>query len=398
MLNKSMLDEHRRIGHYCVGKGIYLNKAEAFQAASISGENVIWNFNDDIFSAINWSTPITTPLAELYRQRAQQLRDKYDFVSLFFSGGVDSGNVLHSFIDNNILLDEIVIYRPKVMESTFNTADRSNGNLFSETEFAALPHLRKYIKDPRTKIRIIDIDHSMNRFLNNNNLVSQFQTMNIYQPSGLGRLALCLDDPIWNKYYSLGKTSCHIHGVDKPIIKLDNGNYSFQFLDIPVACAMLPVPRFQTDLTEMIGKHQYHELFYWTPDLPQLVIKQCQIVKMLGLIPAFRELFEKSDKLAQDKFVDMYPFIYPPHVLSLRDAFCTQKNGMDLYAGQQNWFYNKMPEYAKGQFGSMVKHMQNTIHSRFFRGIDNTNYYLEDPDLDSPKIALRTVKSREYIL
>jgi len=394
----TLLTNHNRLGHYRVGNSIILNKADAFIEASSRKETVNWNFNDDIFSSIDWRIPINTPLAELYRQRAQQLRDKYDHLSLFFSGGVDSGNVLHSFIDNNILLDEIVMYRPKTLESTFNTRDTSNCNLYSEIEFAAIPHLRKYVKDIRTKIRIIDMDYSSDRFLNNDNLVSQFQTLNIYQPSGMARLAMCLDDPIWNEYSLSGKNSCHIHGIDKPIIKLENNQYSFQFIDTSVAVAMMPVPKYHTSLTEMIDRHQSHELFYWTPDLPQLVIKQCQIFKMLGLIPEFRMLFEKSDRLSQDKLTALYPFIYPPHVMSLRDAFCTQKNGMDLFAGQQSWFYDKMPEYAKGQFLYMVKNMQDTIDTRFFRGINNTNYYLEDPDLGSPKIALRTVKSKEYIL
>jgi len=397
MLN-NLLTEYRRFGYYEVGEKLFFNKTDAFIDASATGNDLRWNFNDDIFSAIDWTIPISTPLSELYRQRAQQLRDKYDFVSLFFSGGVDSGNVLHAFIDNNILLDEIIIYRPKSLESTFNNTDRSNSNLFSETKFAALPHLRKHIKDSRTKIRILDMDISADNFLNNSKIVAQFQTTNIFQPSALSRLAMCLDDPIWNKYYAAGKTSCHIHGVDKPMIKLTNGQYSFQFLDIPVMCAMRPVPTYHTELTEMVSKYQSHELFYWTPDLPQLVVKQCQVVKAGNAAGTFNRFFESADRLRQDKFTFMFPWIYPPDVISLRDAFCTEKNGLDLYAGQQKWFYSKLPEYARGEFGYMVKNIQSTIHNRFFRDSRNTNCYLGDPETDGPKTSFRSIKSKEYML
>jgi len=145
-------------------------------------------------------------------------------------------------------------------------------------------------------------------------------------------------------------------------------------------------------------KYQSHELFYWTPDLPQLVVKQCQVVKAGNAAGTFNRFFESADRLRQDKFTFMFPWIYPPDVISLRDAFCTEKNGLDLYAGQQKWFYSKLPEYARGEFGYMVKNIQSTIHNRFFRDSRNTNCYLGDPETDGPKTSFRSIKSKEYML
>ena len=187
MLNE--LTEYKRLGYYSVGDKILINKADALIEATSSKNNVHWNFNDEIFSFIDWTIPIDVSLNELYRQRAQQLRDKYDYLSLYYSGGVDSTNVLHAFIDNNILLDEIVMYRPKLLDTFTNRIDRSNNNVFSEIEFAAIPHLKKYIKDPRTNIRIINIDTSLDNFLKDDNLVSEFQTINLFMPTGAGRLS-----------------------------------------------------------------------------------------------------------------------------------------------------------------------------------------------------------------
>jgi hypothetical protein len=395
------MTKHHRVGFYKVDNTVFFNKADALAFASVTKGSVYWNFNDDVFSAIDWSIPIETSLQELYKQRAQQLRDKYDFISLNFSGGVDSGNVLHSFIDNDIFLDEIIIYRPKVLDNTYNTTDKRNVNLFSETEFAAIPHLRKVIKDNRTIIRIVDMDVSMNNFLCNSALVDQYHTMNLYMPSGLAKLAMSLDDKIWNNLYSAGKNICHIHGIDKPMIRYDaiNDTYFFQFGDVAVAAAASTEPDYDTPLSDMITEHQFHELFYWTPDFPLLVIKQCQVVKEnMRYSDWYKMMFGKSNRLKEDKFTFMYPWIYPPQVIALRDAFCVQKNGLDLYAGQHSWVYERMPEYAKGSFNNIIKNMQSSIHSRFFRGPGNINYYLEDPDVNSPKTSFRTLLSKKHFL
>ena len=67
------------------------------------GFNIKYNFN--IF---DWSKEPTESWKELKKQRAQHIRDNYDYVVLYFSGGSDSTTVLNSFYDNNIYIDEIV--------------------------------------------------------------------------------------------------------------------------------------------------------------------------------------------------------------------------------------------------------------------------------------------------
>ena len=393
----NILTDHSRLGCYWVGTKPFFNKTDALMAATISNESVRWDFNDNVYSSFDWSIPITASLSELYRQRAQQLRDRYDYVSLFFSGGVDSGNILHAFIDNDILLDEIIILRPKCLESTFNITDTSNSNLFSETEFAALPHLRKYVKDTRTKIRIIYMDDAINWLLSNEPIVSQFQIMNHFMTHMFSRLAINLSDSIWNNLYSSGKNVCHIHGIDKPIIRRIDNKYSFHFLDLPVSAIFSVAPQYHSSLTEMICKHQFHELFYWTPDLPQLVIKQCQVIKAVDESDFPNPFFQHSEHWGQDKFAFMHPWIYPPAVIELRNLFHTEKGGLDLYAPQHRWFA-KMPYYTKGVFNDIVGNMQNSIDDRFFRGLANTNCYLGEPDTGSPKTSFRTIRSKEYML
>jgi hypothetical protein len=73
---------------------------------------VSWHFHDDLFSAIDVSSLGKLSLKELYRQRALQLRDEYDYLILNYSGGSDSGYILKTFVENGIKLDQVRVKHP----------------------------------------------------------------------------------------------------------------------------------------------------------------------------------------------------------------------------------------------------------------------------------------------
>ena len=109
--------------------------------------------------ALDWTQPSRIPLTTLYKIRAQQLRDKYDYLMLMFSGGADSTTVLHSFVLNNIHLDEVVVSWPKTQSSGRYTVSHSRNpeNFTSEWDLAIEPRLKWLEKHfPQTKITIID--------------------------------------------------------------------------------------------------------------------------------------------------------------------------------------------------------------------------------------------------
>jgi hypothetical protein len=396
MENLSNLFQHRRLGIYWAGDIPFINKADAFIEASRSGTNVRWDFNDDVYSSINWKVPIETSLAELYRIRAQQLRDRYDYVSLFFSGGVDSTNVLHAFIDNNILLDEIVMFRPKCIET--NNTDLSNRNLYGELDYAALPHLREYLKDPRTVVRFIELDNIATSVLNDDNLTSQIEVSSNLTPTSFIKSALCLTDPIWNNLYQAGKNVCHIQGIDKPHIKIVNNRAYFQFVDV---MSFNFAPRYHTAETEMVWKHQFQELFYWTPDLPELVVKQCQVVKKIAQSDVYKNIFENINRLPQDKLEFITRYVYPDHVNSVRDKFAVHKPGYtQRNGGMHDWFFEKMDEYTIGSYRSMINEAKKLIDYRFFVSVKSV--YMDDPLLPMlpgfGKDSYRMSRSKAYEL
>ena len=81
-------------GYFKVGKDIFFSKIDAILHASKTNADVTFHFHDDVYGSVDWTRPLHVPLDVLYRQRAQQLRDKYDYLVLHYSAGSDSHNIL----------------------------------------------------------------------------------------------------------------------------------------------------------------------------------------------------------------------------------------------------------------------------------------------------------------
>jgi len=67
---------------------------------------------------VDWTKEPKESFKELCRQRAEQIRDTYDYVIVYFSGGSDSTTVMNAFLDNGIKIDEVVTIRYKFIHDT----------------------------------------------------------------------------------------------------------------------------------------------------------------------------------------------------------------------------------------------------------------------------------------
>jgi len=110
---------------------------------------VYFHWFDDAFARINVSVEPQQTHNELCRQRAQELRDTYSYLRLWFSGGADSQTALNSFIDNDIHLDEIILAQYPDNINNINPAETSD----RENAIAALPALER-IKDKLTRTKV----------------------------------------------------------------------------------------------------------------------------------------------------------------------------------------------------------------------------------------------------
>ena len=106
-------EPNKKLGYYLVGDEVYYNKIQALLDGSQKNLPVKWFFNEDKFIKYPWHIEPEETLRELYQQRAQQLRDTYDYIRVEASGGGDSTTVIYSFLLNGIHLDEVVFRYPK---------------------------------------------------------------------------------------------------------------------------------------------------------------------------------------------------------------------------------------------------------------------------------------------
>jgi hypothetical protein len=360
-----------RLGYYQVGTEKIINKSQALIRASATGHTVHWNFNDDIYSKFDWSIPVNVALPDLYKLRAQQLRDQYDHLMLYYSGGADSTNVLHAFIDNNIFIDEIVMQYPKPLESTMNNIDTGNDNYFSEIKYAAMVHLDqvKHRLDPRTRIRILDQAADTTTIFKKDNWFEQFPLGTMITPAATGRQISAIIDPELDKLYTQGKTVCQIYGVDKPIVSVnDEGEYFSYFID---AHATHAVPT-GYNLGDLASKFFFMEFFYWTPDLPEIAIRQAQEIKLVA--ETDRNVhwhLKNAGSLHIDQLRSvLHPIIYCTEANA--PVFQTRKPGSNVYRPMDKWFW--LPEFKQSQenYLNIIDYLDQVIDPKY---LSNNSVY-----------------------
>ena len=136
---------HCKQGYYQVGRKLFNKKFNALLEASVTHQPVMWNFNQAVFAKQAQMPRIGVPILELYKQRALQLRDKYDYLILAYSGGADSDNILKVFQQNNIYLDEVWCDWPSSLVEKSNYVI-SNGSVWSNLPWMSLQSLTlKYL-------------------------------------------------------------------------------------------------------------------------------------------------------------------------------------------------------------------------------------------------------------
>lgn len=104
-------------------------------------------FHDREYEQVDWTRAPSASLAELYRARAEQIRRDYDYIVLAYSGGADSTNMLETFLENDIPVDEVLTVGSFSRDSFTGSDENRNGDFYH----SAFPVLRE-LKGPRVTI------------------------------------------------------------------------------------------------------------------------------------------------------------------------------------------------------------------------------------------------------
>jgi|694.fasta_scaffold41877_13 hypothetical protein len=343
-----------KFGFYQTGNFRTYSRFEAVEESVRSGHGLHWNFNDEIYSCLDWTQEPKQSLEELYRQRAQQLRDKYDYLVLWFSGGADSTNILNSFIDNNIKLDEVASYVN--YEATKDSYSWLNAEIY---HVAASVVDKVRIKQPGLLHTVVDISQStLDYFLDRSAKFDWIYDVNTHiNPNACGRDNIKLTVPHWRKLFDSGKKVGFIYGFDKPRLEVIDGKYYFTFKDFIDGAVNAECQRSNRSW-------EFNELFYWTPDMPNIPIKQSHIVKnYLKLSPdplsCLRDPKQSDGKIFSGKWdyflksSVLHTLIYPGWIPVLY-----QQKTTDLtFSPRDTWFFN-LPDSdpAKYAWQAGLKH------------------------------------------
>ena len=354
-------EQNHKLGFYQFGKQKFYNKVMALMAATENNQFPEWNFNRDVFDSVDWTVEPTPSLRDLYRIRAQQLREKYDYIRLEFSGGGDSTTALYSFVSNGIHLDEVIFRYPRtgeknVSDDPFNYKPE---NTLSEFRYAAQPILNWLSKQcPNTKIVIHDYAENMLNHTYEEDWI--FNTKDYFQPGHCFKHDQLLADQ--------GKRICMLYGVDKPKICIKDQKWYLYFMDVMANHSNGSVGDYD---------NMSNEYFFWSPDLPELICKQAHVVINWFNLAANQHTqylcrwpnYSYTQRTAYEHIIK--PLIYPDYDPT---TFQTSKPSNSFYNEMDHWFYTNFqdtPQYQRWQAG--LKLLVDKIDSKYF------NYEMQKP-------------------
>ena len=363
---QSLTTRQYKWGIYRVGTKQFFNKAQAILEAQRTGTWVEFDYYDDVYSSANLDTEPQEELWEIYRRRAQQLRDKYDYLVLSYSSGCDSTTILHSFLYNNIPLDEIFCYGPfsTIQGHSSTQVEAVSANNYREIDLVALPYLRELSKTYNFKLTLHDWTTDMiNGFQDKDWIYNEVRSR--LAPSTYARNRLHTGREHLN-LVDRGKRTAFIHGIDKPRIILKDGEWFFSFLDIMMDMGVGPGG------IATGASWEDDEFFYWTPDMPEIVIKQAHVIRnYITAHPETRAYVDNAHKAEwntpyADHYYDLIKrLIYPTYNHS---TWQTKKPTSPTYTDHDYWFIESQHLEARRHWLAGLEELQQLIEPRWFNG------------------------------
>jgi len=390
-----------QFGYYLVGGLKTYSKIEALEYAHLVNSPVKWIFNDDAFSKHPWHIDPQIDLKNLYKKRAEQIREKYDYIVVWYSGGVDSFTVLNSFKENNIHVDEIAQFHAREGERTWDSF------LNKEVKDVAIPQTQEFLKSmPHTKHRMVDLTPIIKSVFgeDNNHLDFIYYSNHAFGPHHLARSYLREKISDWAKIIASGKKLCFVYGSDKPPIKYDiqTDKYFLQFFDIIDGCVG---PRTQI----LDRKEEHDELFYWSPDATDLMTRQAHIIVNYMRNPPIQDL--DSNYLTKDPWMywlgpdnkhlsyrittrtatkinsklyylttaGLNRLIYPDW---REDTFSLGKNIGYIFGPRDRWWWQAHRDKNRIMFRTAFESYFNKFTNWGFNNFKSTQKILNDPNLE----------------
>ena len=223
-----------RWNYTCNNKN-FINKLDALAEKRTTGQELQFNI-PEIYNDYDFSLEPAKTFEELCKSHAQKIRNNYEKVHLWYSGGCDSHYILKIFLDNNIKIDQINLVR-----SGFSDAD------FEINDYA-IPFIKKL--GITAKVHEPMLGYYENFYIKKDKMLG---TANDYWHH------FRLNNHFENLEHHDTQGVAHIFGKEKPTIKFVNSKWYMYLLDVEVT----PQP---------------HQINFFLED-PMVHSKQCHMLK-----------------------------------------------------------------------------------------------------------------------
>lgn len=282
-------------GHYEVNGVKFASKLAAILEAQKTQADIKWVFYDDILSRLNWLEEPQMSIDTLYMLRAKQIRESYDYVVVYCSGGADSNNVIRTFMNNGIKVDEVVAMAPLsgLNNWDWNDKDTSPYNTISETKYAQFPILQEIAdKDPSIKISILDTFEDMisvktDEWIYNTDI--EYVSPVTKNHGKLDKLTHI------KELAESGKRIAAVWGIDKPVISIDTeGNLSFIIADIGTTSRVQHPFDVEYPNVDRV-------FFYWAHEMPEIMVKQAHIVAREMMTREYNFIYKAVVDIARNR-------------------------------------------------------------------------------------------------
>ena len=305
---------------YDTDRNVYKTHIDALK----SGKQCYIYYNDALYGSVDWKIEPSFSLKELYKLRAQEIRDSYERVVLCLSGGIDSRNVLESFYYNNIHIDEIISVGAFSQDEYFGSDENNNREIYVNVK-----QLLNKLDLPNTKISFLDYT----KYFRN---PKSFSLISEYEDYWMHNIS-CWKSPhhlYWNDLAKHivkdNKKTCWVTGTGKTYVSFFEKTPYVSFSEL--------------ELMDYSGKYVdgnlYRENFYWGNTLlsTEIIKKQAYaIVKTFSKFKDSRKFSKNYDKVYNKVIYDLRnPLIIktkksPSILLSIRDSFIKTKTDSDMY-------------------------------------------------------------------
>lgn len=380
------------LGYYIVGGQRFESKIHALIHATKTKNRVRWVFNNSTFESYNWGKEPTETLDQLYQRRARELREKYDYLVLCYSGGSDSNNILEAFISQGLKIDEIVTNF--IVDATKPITNQKMDSTRAENHNAEWDLLTRwrmqYIYDKMPGVKISNFDMSrpiLEHFKDHQDGSWILKCKEWANPMSTARYNI-IHDTALRKRFDSNKSVGVMLGVDKPHLIIREGGLYLHFVDTTA------------NITPMTGHIKTYdnstvEFFYWSPESANILCKQAHIMlKYLRLNPQYQTIWDWSTNRKN------HPLFKQARNLKesiLRNVIYTTWNSNWFQAEKgtvgwtnvnDRWFFDYFKgseEYRAWELG--IKYLKDNISSEYlmlederFIPIYSANYYIGNLD------------------